>query len=207
MGRHAEFISRAQQGDIDVLFIGDSITDFWRRPDKGLPVWEREFGHLKAANFGISGDRTQHVLWRLRNGEAEGYQPKVVVLLIGTNNTGLERDSVIPRNTPVETTEGVAAVVRELRLRFPAAKILLQAIFPRGEPDDPQRVQIAEINAAIANLHDGAHVHYIDFAAMFLDEEGRLPPDIMKDGLHPDLRGYEIWADAIRDPLHALLAR
>ncbi len=205
MARHAEFVARARQGDIDVLFLGDSITDFWRRGDKGLPVWEREFGHLKAVNFGISADRTQHVLWRLRHGEAEGYQPRVVVLLIGTNNTGFERDKVTPRNTPAETIAGITAVVDELRSRFPAARILLQAIFPRGEPGDPQRVQIAEINAAIAGLHDGVHVTFIDFGAHFLDDEGRLPSDIMADKLHPDLKGYEIWAEAIREPLARLV--
>ena len=205
VARHAGFVARAQQGDIDVLFLGDSITDNWRRADKGLPVWEREYGGLKAVNFGISGDRTQHVLWRLRHGEAEGYEPKVVVLMIGTNNTGLERDGTTPRNTPAETIEGITAVVAELRARFPAATILLQAIFPRGEPGDAQRVQIAEINAAIAKLDDGAHVQFIDFGARFLDAEGRLPADIMADKLHPDLKGYEIWADAIREPLATLL--
>ena len=131
--------------------------------------------------------------------------PRVVVLLIGTNNTGLERDKVTPRNTPAETIEGITAVVAELRARFPDARILLQAIFPRGEPGDPQRAQIAEINTAIARLHDGDHVHFIDFGARFLDSEGRLPPDIMADKLHPDLKGYEIWADAIRGPLARLL--
>lgn len=205
VGRHQGFVERARQGDIDVLFLGDSITDNWRRPEKGLPVWEREYGQLKAVNFGISGDRTQHVLWRLRNGEAEGYQPRVVVLMLGTNNTGFERDKVTARNTPAETIEGLTAVVTELRTRFPAANILLQAIFPRGEPGDLNRAQIAEINAAIAKLHDGVHVHFIDFGAKFLDAEGRLPADIMADKLHPDLKGYEIWADAIREPLASLL--
>jgi lysophospholipase L1-like esterase len=205
MARHEGFVERAKQGDIDVLFLGDSITDNWRRADKGLPVWEREYGQLKAVNFGISGDRTQHVLWRLRHGEAEGYQPKVVVLMIGTNNTGFDRDKVTARNTPAETIEGVTAVVGELRTRFPAAKILLQAIFPRGEPGELNRVQIAEINPAIAKLHDGTHVHFIDFGAKFLDADGRLPADIMADKLHPDLKGYEIWAEAIRQPLASLL--
>ena len=103
--RHEGFVAEAHQGGIDVLFLGDSITDFWRSPNPergGKAVWDREIAPLKAANFGISGDRTQHVLWRLRNGEADGYQPKVVVLMIGTNNTGLERDGTTPRNTPPE---------------------------------------------------------------------------------------------------------
>jgi len=131
MQRHESFVARAAEGDINVLFLGDSITDFWRRSDVGAPVWEREFAPLGAANFGISADRTQHVLWRLDHGEAEGFQPKVVVLLIGTNNTGLERNSDRPRNSTDEVIEGVTAVVHKVRGKFPEARILFHAIFPR----------------------------------------------------------------------------
>jgi lysophospholipase L1-like esterase len=201
--RHEGFVAEAHQGGIDVLFLGDSITDFWR--DRGRAVWDREFAPLKAANFGISGDRTQHVLWRLRNGEADGYQPKVVVLMIGTNNTGLERDGKTPRNTPPEVIEGVTAVVNELRARFPEAKILFLAIFPRGEKDAPQRVQVAEVNRSLAKLHDGRNVFFLDIGDRFLDAAGNPPKDVMPDLLHPSAKGYEIWADAIREPLKQLL--
>ena len=208
MQRHEAFVAEAQRGGIDVLFLGDSITDFWRdtNPQRGgQSVWDREFAPLHAANFGISADRTQNVLWRLEHGEADGYQPKVVVLMIGTNNTGLERDGVTPRNTTPEVVEGVTAVVHELRAKLPEAKILFLAIFPRGEKNDPQRAQIAAVNRELAKLHDGKHVFWLDIGARFLDAEGNLPRNIMPDLLHPSLKGYEIWADAIREPLRQLL--
>lgn len=203
MERHEGFVAEAKKGGIEVLFMGDSITDGWRT--RGKEVWDREYAPLKAANFGIGGDRTQHVLWRLRNGEAEGYQPKLVVLMIGTNNTGFERDTTTPRNTPAEIVEGVITVVQDLRGDFPAAKILLLAIFPRGEKDSMQRKQVAEVNQSIAKLHDGTHVHYLDIGAEFLDAEGNIPKDIMPDLLHPHEKGYGIWADAIREPVKRLL--
>ena len=206
--RHEEFVAEAHCGAIEVLFLGDSITDFWRSPDPergGRAVWEREFAPLQAANFGISGDRTQHVLWRLRHGEAVGYRPRVVVLMIGTNNTGLERDRTIPRNSTPEVIAGVTAVVNELRARFPDAKILFLAIFPRGEKDSTQRAQVAEVNRALARLHDGRHIFFLDIGERFLDAKGNIPTDVMPDGLHPSLQGYQIWADAIRAPLKELL--
>jgi lysophospholipase L1-like esterase len=203
VARHEGFVAEAKQGGIDVLFLGDSITDGWR--SRGKQVWDREYAPLKAANFGIGGDRTEHVLWRLRNGEAEGYRPKLVVLMIGTNNTGFERDGTTPRNTPPEIIEGVTAVVHELRGKFPAAKILLLGVFPRGDKDSLQRAQVGEINQSISKLNDGAHVHYLDIGAKFLDAEGNIPKDIMPDLLHPNEKGYEIWADAIREPLKRLL--
>ena len=202
IARHDGFVAEAHRGGIELLFLGDSITDYWRasNPEKGgRAIWDREFGALKAANFGISADRTQHILWRLRNGEAEGYQPKVVVLLIGTNNTGLERDGKTPRNATAEVIEGVTAVVSELRARFPEAKILFLAIFPRGEKD------VAEVNRAVAQLHDGKHVFFLDIGAKFLDAEGNIPRAVMPDLLHPSEKGYQIWADAIREPLKELL--
>lgn len=203
MKRHEEFVAEAHRGGIDVLFLGDSITDFWR--NRGKAVWEREFGSMRAANFGISGDRTQHVLWRLRNGEADGYRPKVVVLIIGTNNTGMENHTTTPRNSVPEVIDGVTAVVHELRGRFPEAKILFLAIFPRGEKDSLQRTQVTDANQALAKLNDGRHVFFLDIGAKFLDAEGNIPRDVMPDLLHPSEKGYELWADAIREPLRKLL--
>jgi beta-glucosidase len=145
------------------------------------------------ANFGIAGDTTQGVLWRLQNGEGEGFQPKAVMLMIGTNNTR--------GNSAEEIAEGVTAVVNELRKDFPEAKILLLAIFPRSRPDDPVREKIAQINTIIAKLHDGEHVTYMDINAKFLAEDGTIPTDIMADRLHPTTKGYEIWAEAVKEPL------
>jgi lysophospholipase L1-like esterase len=206
--RHEGFVAIAKQGGVDVLFLGDSITDGWRRAERGggKAIWDREFAPLKAANFGISGDRTQHVLWRLENGELAGIKPKAVVLMIGTNNTGLERDGTTPRNTPAETIAGVTAIVNKLRTTLPATKILLLAVFPRGEkPDHPQRLQVNEINRGIARLDDGRHVHFLDINAKFLAPDGTLPKEIMPDFLHPAVKGYELWAAAIKAPLAKLL--
>lgn len=203
--RHDGFVARARQGGIEVLFLGDSITDFWRErnPDRGgRAVWDREFAPLGAENFGISGDRTQHVLWRLQNGEVDGLRPKVVVLMIGTNNTGLERDNVTPRNSPDQVIAGVKAVVRTLRTKLPRSKILLLAIFPRGEkPGHPQRAQIAIINGAIARLADGRTIRFLDLGPQFLAPDGTLPKEIMPDFLHPGQKGYEIWTAAMKPTL------
>jgi len=208
--RHEGFVAEAKQGGIDVLFLGDSITDFWRRENNpnqgGGPVWKKNYAPLHAANFGISADRTQHVLWRMQNGELDGISPKVVVLMIGTNNTGYEPDKVTPRNTVPQTIEGVKAVVRGLRAKLPATKVLLLAIFPRGEkPDHLQRLQIAEINRSLAQLADGKTIRYLDLGPKFLAADGTLPKDIMPDFLHPNEHGYEIWADAMRPTLTAML--
>jgi lysophospholipase L1-like esterase len=209
--RHNGFVDLAKQGNIDVLFLGDSITDFWRDDNpaslhRGKPVWDQYYGSLKAVNFGISGDRTEHVLWRLQNGEGQGFKPKVIVLMIGTNNTGLQsRTNPKPRNTVPEATAGVIAVVQELRKDFPDAKILLLGIFPRGAKDDPQRQQVADINTAISALNDDQHIFYFYFGDQFLDPDGNIPKDIMADSLHPTTKGYQIWAEAMEDELAKLL--
>ena len=203
--RHEGFVEIAKAGGIEVLFLGDSITDFWRDPKRGKALWDEHFAPLHAANFGISADRTQHVLWRMQNGELDGIKPRVVVLMIGTNNTGLERDKVTPRNTVPETIAGVTAVVQGLRTKLPETKILLLAIFPRGEKDAPERVQIKEINAAIAKLDDGNSVRFLDIGPKFLWPDGTLSKDIMPDLLHPSEIGYAIWAAAIKQPLAELL--
>jgi lysophospholipase L1-like esterase len=196
--KHAAYTELAKAGGIDVLFLGDSITDGWH--STGKAVWDKYYGSLKAANFGIGYDRTQHVLWRLQNGEGAGFQPKVVVLLIGTNNAGV--------NTNTEAAAGVAAVVAELRKDFPDAKILLMGIFPRGNPTDAGRRQVAAINQVIATLDDGQHVFYLDITAKFLDADGNMLPGVMGDAakLHPSAAGYVIWAEAIKQPLANLLA-
>lgn len=206
--RHEGFVEIAQKGGVDVLFLGDSITDAWRKPaakEGGLEIFDREFGPLHPANFGISGDRTQHVLWRLDNGEAKGIQPKAVVLMIGTNNIGFEADKVTPRNTVPEVVEGVTAVVKNLQSKFPKAKILLLAIFPRSEKDSLVRQQVNEANRGIAKLHDGQRVVFLDIGQKFLEPDGTLPKTLMPDLLHPNTRGYEIWAAAIKTPLADLM--
>jgi lysophospholipase L1-like esterase len=198
--KHEANLARAKEGNIDVLFMGDSITDFWRNtmgPFAGKAVFDKNFGELKAANFGISGDTTQGVLYRLQNGEGQGFQPKAVMLMIGTNNTG--------RNTAAEIAEGIGAIVLEMKKDFPGVKILLLAVFPRNAPDSPVRKTIADINKTIAKLDDGKQVFYLDIGGKFLDADGKIPQDVMTDGLHPSTKGYEIWAEAVKEPLAKLL--
>jgi lysophospholipase L1-like esterase len=178
-----------QAADIELIFDGDSITDFWQ--GTGKEVWAERYGKLHAFDFAISGDRTQHVLWRLAQGQADGIHPKLVVLMIGTNNMG--------DNSAEEIADGVKAIVAEYQKRCPDAVILLQAIFPRGEkPDHPFRPKIKAVNEIIAKLADGKKVVYLDFSDKFLDAEGTLSREIMPDFLHPSAKGYHIWADAIQ---------
>src|ERR1043166_3157127 len=192
--RHEGFVAQAKKGDAEILFMGDSITDGWRRQE----LWKEKYQPMNAVDFGISGDKTEHVLWRLENGECEGIKPKVIVLMIGTNNTGT--------NSAPQIVEGITAIVKDFRKRLPQSKILLLGVFPRGEKaDHPARKKIKEINAQIAKLDDGKMIKYLDIGDKFLDADGNLPKDIMPDALHPNAKGYQIWADAMDPTLQALL--
>ncbi len=196
--RHESFVERAKQGGIDLLLHGDSITDWWVQNDDNRAMFEKYFAGIRTANFAIAGDTTQGVLWGLKNGEGQGYQPKAVMLMIGTNNMGT--------HTPQEIAEGVGAVVVELRRNFPEAKILLLAIFPRGNAGDPIRQRVADTNRIIAKLHDGKYVHYLDIGDKFLDAQGNfLPGAFRPDNLHPAAPGYDIWGAAVKDKLSELL--
>ncbi len=199
--RHEGFVAEAKKGGIDLLFLGDSITDAWRR-DPAKKIWDREFAQLKAANFGISGDRTQHLLWRIQNGELEGLAPKVVVLMIGTNNIG-QKDP----EPPASAAAGVQAIVKEIHARSAKTRILLLGVFPRSEKaDHAHRGVVKEINAAIARLDDGGKtVRFLDIGEKFLGPEGAISKEVMPDFLHLSEKGYQIWADAIREPLAAVL--
>ena len=196
--RHEGFVATAQAGNIDLLLHGDSITDWWVQGDENKAVFQKYFGDIKTANFAIAGDTTQGVLWGLKNGEGQGFQPKAVMLMIGTNNTGT--------HTGPEIAEGIGAIVLELRQNFPNAKILLLAVFPRAVPGDPVRDKIAEINRLIARLNDDTHVFYMDIGAKFLDEKGVFLPNTFRpDNLHPVAKGYEIWGEAVKEKLAQLL--
>jgi lysophospholipase L1-like esterase len=199
---HAGFLEIARAGNVDLLFLGDSITNNWRNRESDL--WSRYYGRRRAANFGINGDRIQHLLWRLHNGELEGIQPRVVVLLIGTNNVGREAYGVW-RNTNAEVIAGVKAVVACLRTKLPNTKILLLALFPRGTFDSPERARVALINTVIAKLNDDRTVRFLDIGPRFLDADGLLPEAVMPDLLHLTEKGYEIWADAMEPTLADML--
>jgi lysophospholipase L1-like esterase len=196
--RHEGFVQRAQQGGIDLLLHGDSITDWWVQNPDNQAMFDKYFGSIRTANFAIAGDTTQGVLWGLHNGEGQGFQPKAVMLMIGTNNAG--------GNTAPEIAEGIGAVVVELRHDFPDAKILLLAIFPRSLPGDPVRDRIAEVNQIIQKLDDQKHVFYLDIGARFLDDTGHFLPDTFRaDLLHPVAKGYDIWGAAVKDKLAELM--
>ena len=195
--RHDGFVETAKNGDFDILFAGDSITDWWQQtaPQGGsVDVQKKYFSDVKIANFAVAGDTTQGVLWGLQNGEGQGHKPKAVMLMIGTNNNS-------QGNTAAEIAEGVGAVIYELRKDFPDAKILLLAIFPRGAgPTDPNRMKNEEANKIIARLDDSKHVFFRNINDKFLDAQGRLI-GFRPDNVHPYPQGYEIWATAVADTL------
>jgi lysophospholipase L1-like esterase len=193
--RHEQFLQQAKSGSIDLLFLGDSITQGWANNE----IWQKFYGPRKAANFGIGGDRTQHVLWRIENGELDGIKPKVVVLLIGTNNAKW--------NPPAEIATAIGDIARVIRAKTDA-KVLLLGVFPRGRDDrDPLRPRIKEINRRISMLDDGENVRYLDFGRKFLENDGvSISRDIMPDALHLSLRGYQIWANAMEPLLKEMLS-
>jgi lysophospholipase L1-like esterase len=197
--RHTDFlqIARRGAGNIDVLFVGDSITDLWLTT--GREVWDKNIEPLKPANFGISGDTTQGVLGRMQGGELEGFKAKAIVLMLGTNNIG---------SAPSldQIAEGNRLIVEEFKKRQPQAKVLILGIFPRGaSATDPNREKIKEINKIMATFADNKQVFYLDIGEKFLAADGTLSADIMPDGLHPNARGYQIWVDAMMPKLQELL--
>src|SRR5687768_7202540 len=185
--------------DTQVLFIGDSITQGWESPMGGSNVWKRFYERRKAVNLGIGGDRTQHVLWRLERSPLEDVKPKAAVVMIGTNNSNGED------NTPGRIVEGIEAIVKKLRARLPNTRILLLAIFPRGENFNAQRGKLTQINQVLMKLHDGQNVHFLDIGHRFLNSDGILSGEIMPDYLHLSEKGYQIWAEAIESKLADLL--
>jgi lysophospholipase L1-like esterase len=193
MRMHEKFLAQAKQGNIDMLFLGDSITQGWH----DNAVWQRFYGLRHAANFGIGGDRTEHVLWRLQNGEVDGIRPRVVVLMIGTNNA---RD-----NTSAEIAAGIKAIVNELRKRLPDSKILLLGVFPRGEKPNGLRKKLDDMNEQIRKLHDGKSVFYLSIGKAFLNPDETISRDVMPDYLHLTAKGYRLWADAMEPTLWKLL--
>ncbi len=181
----------------EVIFVGDSITEGWE--GNGREVWAKYYAPRHALNLGIGSDSTQHVLWRLDNGNVDGLKPKVAVVLIGVNNTP---DT---NTTPRQVLEGVTAVVEKLRAKLPDTKILLLGIFPFREDFNVQRAKALQVNQALNKLDDGKAIFYLDIGYLFIDKDGRIPKEIMRDFLHPSVRGYKIWAEAMEPKLSMLL--
>jgi len=187
--RHDRFNAIAKKGDIDLVFLGDSITHGWERRE-GREVWKKYYGKRKAANLGIDGDQTQHIIWRIDNGNFDGIKPQLIIIMIGTNNA--------KHNTPGEVAEALEVIVTRLQAKLPESKLLLLGIFPRGvKADDELRALNAEANETFGKLADNKMVHYMDIGQKFLEKDRSLSPKIMPDALHPNANGYEIWAKAI----------
>jgi lysophospholipase L1-like esterase len=199
LARHEELLARSRQGGARVVFLGDSITHFWEI--LGVEAWAG-LRHLRPGNFGIGGDQTGHLLWRITaGGELDGLDPTTAVLLIGTNN-------LYHGHPPEQVAAGIAAVVGELRCRKPHMKVLVLGIFPReAAPGDPMRDRVRWTNEIVRRLADGKDVFYRDIGDRFLAADGTLSREIMPDHLHLGPAGYAIWADAIRGDLEELTAK
>lgn len=209
MKKHEGYNARAKQGaekgDISLIFLGDSITEGWG--GAGSEVWQAEYGKKQAVNFGIGGDRTQHVLYRVQNGNldglakpAQGSAPKLLVLMIGTNNSnGAD-------NTAEEIAEGIKTIVGAIKEKLPTTKILLLSIFPRGEKPNDQRVKNDRASELASKVADGKIVHYLNINDTFLEKDGTIRKEIMPDFLHLSKEGYQRWADAMKPTITKLMA-
>ena len=194
--RHQSFNKRVAQGNCDLIFIGDSITQGWE--GRGKKAWAKHYTKRNAVNLGIGGDRTQHVIWRLDHGNLYRIKPKAAVIMIGTNNSGA--------NTSQEIADGVEVIVKQLRKKLPETNVLLLGVFPRGANKADKRRQVNEgANAIFKKLADGKSVHYLDIGQKFLKEDGTLPREIMPDLLHLSEKGYTIWAESIEAKLKELM--
>jgi lysophospholipase L1-like esterase len=187
--------ARAALGDVDLMFVGDSITEGWQDP-----LWQHYFGQFRPANFGIGGDQTGNLLWRLQRAPLRLLHPRAIVLLVGVNNLNLGPE------TPAQAAAGVAAVLATLRQNYPDAKILLNGVFPyKHLASSEQRVQVRELNRLIAALGDERQVTFRNYGPLFLDAHGDISPEIMADFLHLTPKGYQIWGDAMLPDIRKLM--
>lgn len=192
---HQEQLALADKGNVDLMFLGDSITEGWPRE-----VWNASFGAYKAANFGIGGDNTGNLLWRLQDKRMARLSPKAIVLLIGVNNIGLCGEQ------PEQVFTGITALVAALRKQYPDARILLNAVLPTGELAQSERRQkVVKLNKMVATLDDGRKVVFRDYGASFVRPDGSIGTDIMGDHLHLTNKGYGIWADAMLPDVKKLM--
>ena len=177
---------KKMDGNIDVAFVGDSITARWR----GSENWTKHWGSYRAVNMGIGGDQTQHVLWRLQNGDLDGYKAKLFVVMIGTNNLWGKNAN------PAHAAAGVKAVIDLIQSKQPQAKILLMGLLPTGEKPNPGRENRMAVNKLISQ-YAGGSVEYMDISAKYLEPDDTISKEVMHDFLHLAPKGYDIWADAI----------
>ncbi len=193
--RQQGFNDRIKKGNVDLIFLGDSITHGW---EGQTGIWNQFYGKRNAVNLGIGGDGTQHVLWRLDHGNIDGISPKLAVLMIGTNNAG--------SNQPEQNAAGIKAIVDKLRAKLPQTKVLILAIFPRGaDNNDGARKVNAKVNEIIAKLADNQNVFYLDIGPKFVAADGTLSKEIMPDLLHLSAKGYTIWAETTEPTVAKLM--
>lgn len=199
---HGQLVEKAKAGRIDLYFLGDSITRRWGATDYPdfLAHWKKNFFGWNAGNFGWGGDSTQHMLWRIQNGILDGVNPKVIVIMAGTNNIGKGEKP----ERAADAAQGVAALVATCRAKAPEATILVFGIFPRNDSPASNGL-IDEANRSIAQLADGQRVRYLNINDRLADAEGKLFEGVAVDGLHLSVKGYEIWARALEPVLTELL--
>lgn len=201
--RHELTSAAVKRAKPQILFIGDSITHFFGGEKfdsyalRGQKTWSEFYAPRNAGNLGFGWDKTENVLWRLQHGAVDGIAPKLVVVMIGTNNSGTCEAADI--------AAGITAIVAELNQKLPQSKILLLGIFPRGEKPGPQREKLAAVNQLIAKLDGTRSVTFLDIGAKFLTADGLITKDIMPDFLHPNEKGYRIWAEAIEATVTRLM--
>lgn len=202
--KHEAILQRGKAGPIGVLFLGDSITENWK--SKAPELWKHYEEKYQAADFGIGGDRTQHVIWRIENGELDGIHPKVVVFMLGTNNTS--------DNSADQIVAADKKIIRLVQAKIPDTKVIVMAILPRGPrknsdgtPDDGvHRMEVINAaNAQLAKLDNGKTIRYLDIGPKYLGADGKIPNDLMPDQLHPNAAGYQIWVDAMQPLLDEML--
>jgi lysophospholipase L1-like esterase len=201
---HVAMLQREPCKQAQVIFLGDSITMMWRTQsgyEGGTPVWEKYYAPLPAANLGISGDRTEQLLWRItQGGDLEGTHPKVVVLLIGINNLLQRQDK------PEQVAEGIGTLVGYLKHKLPDTRILLLGLFPLWEqPTDPARAWVKQVNGLIKPFADRQRVWYLDIGDKFLEPDGTISKVKLRDLLHLSEIGYGIWAENMQPYLDDLL--
>jgi lysophospholipase L1-like esterase len=197
--RHKELVEASKKTKADVLFIGDSITERWAQ--EGKDVWAKSFAPLNAFNDGVGGDRTEQVLWRIANGEIDGQTPKVVVILIGINNTWTVKGNEIEAKGK-SIAGGAAAIVKAVQEKMPKAKIVLHAVFPMADGVPPV---VKIINEELAKLANEKKLRFFDIGAKFADKDGKVSKEIMHDGLHLSAKGYQIWADELEPVVKELM--
>ena len=203
---HKQLLEKSRQGRIDIYFEGDSITRRWGATDypELLANWKQNFFGWNAADFGWGADSTQNILWRLVNGELDGVQPKIIVLLAGTNNVGNTFPAAGPDAKVADVSRGLAAIVNVMRQKAPDATIVVTGIFPRNDNIAVMPI-INGINENLARLADGRKIRYLNINDKLADGNGRLFEGIANDGLHPTLKGYQIWADALKPIFREIL--